>query len=266
MEIEVSPPPGTKARPKPEPRQQPAPARLRRRADRHHARARSSASVATSRRNGSQPSRRRRQRDRRRPWNGRGRNAARGMSGTQDLVARSPRGRAGNPTKRRDMALAGICDLAARAALAAPVEGRPPRSPAPSSSPTISKYFSMNSARPCRMQTVPARRRLGGSQRAARRVTPSVVVTVEHDAGDRGGIGVVRVCDAASCKHVRSDRRGAARRRPSFIGRETGRFATHREALDTARGHSQLTHRAGHDGGTSDRSGPRGGPFSACRF
>ena len=45
------------------------------------------------------------------------------------------------------------------------------------SSPTVSKYFSMNSARPCIRHTVPCERYPVGSQRATRKALPSAVTT-----------------------------------------------------------------------------------------
>jgi hypothetical protein len=58
--------------------------------------------------------------------------------------------------------------------------------PRASNCPITSKYFSMNSDRPCRIATVP-RTALGGTQRAVRNRTPSTARTTATLAP--GGIG-----------------------------------------------------------------------------
>src|SRR6266508_1784918 len=59
--------------------------------------------------------------------------------------------------------------------------------PRPRRSRTVSKYFSMNSARPWNRQTVPLRPG-GGCQRANRKVTPSRVLSVPETAPSGNGL------------------------------------------------------------------------------
>jgi len=74
------------------------------------------------------------------------------------------------------IALAPVAERAIRQALPAPVERRDGKAPR-AQSRTVSKYFSIHSARPWKMHTVP-RRPAGGSQRAKRKLTPSGVLSM----------------------------------------------------------------------------------------
>ena len=197
-EIEVSPPPGTKAAAEAEGVQEPAPARRR-------APAADDATARSSARGDETPERQpalrgRDERDRRRPWNGARAKCGSGMQGTRTCVAH----RLEVEPVIVEIARHGPCGDCATCAARRPWPRQSKATtakPRASSSATISKYFSMNSARPCRMQTVPrgplrpaSRRRAGCSRR--------VVVTGDQQrlAGDR----VVGGADGAARRDLQS--------------------------------------------------------------